>query len=423
VESAAQPTGADTPPAPTRARLSRALLAYFVGVVLVITLAPFRFAVPRDVRVFYTGDAFDLATNVLLFVPLGFLYPLTRPHRRWTLVAQAAGLGLLLSAAVEAVQLFERDRYTSAVDLLANGLGALAGAALQHALSRRVRLGAAAVGRLSLELPLMGLVYLLVPLLWLGSLAAREQPLRVAPLLLLGLFGGTLLAGMQRHRFGPAGSLGVGGVALAAAGWMALGVFPALVFHPAVALPVLATVALATAWEASSPDASPDRRFEARTLRRAAPAFGAYLLAMVLAPLASGTAAWTGWLGFAGRAASLGTAEQLHLLESVAALTVLGYLLAEARSRRELPFGALAPRLAAECGVAAAAVEGVRGFQPAWGASLAQTGMLVGAGLLGGWIFHLQRDHVRALGAARPPAADPDPALPAAAPLAAARAP
>ncbi|HEV2145789.1 MAG TPA: VanZ family protein, partial [Longimicrobiaceae bacterium] len=251
MESAAQPTGVETPPAPTRARLSRALLAYFVGVVLVITLAPFRFAVPTRFHIFSVGEPFDLAANVLLFVPLGFLYPLTRAHGRRALVLEAAALGLILSGAIETAQLFERERYASAVDLLANGAGALAGAALQHAVGRRIRVSAETVGRLSLELPLMGLVYLLVPLLWVGSLAAREQPLRLAPLLLLGLFGGALLAGMQRHRFGPAGSLGVPGVAVAAAAWMALGLFPALVFHPRLALPVLAVVALATAWEAS----------------------------------------------------------------------------------------------------------------------------------------------------------------------------
>lgn len=389
---------ANTSPEPTRARLSRVLLLYYVGVVLVITLAPFRFEVPRQVTVFYVGGGFDMVANVLLFVPLGFLYPLTRPHRGLPLVARAALLGLLLSAAIEAAQLFERGRYASLVDLGTNAAGALAGALLQWAVARRIRLNARVVGRLALELPLMGLVYLLVPLLWLGSLAAREQALRLAPLLLLGLFGARVLAALQRNRFGPAGVLGVRGVAVAAGGWMALGVFPALAFHPAAAALLVATVAAVAAHEARRPgEEAADRRFEARTLRRAAPAFAAYLLAMVLAPLAAGASGWTGWLGFAGRAASLSTSEQLHLLESVAALTVLGYLLAEARSRRELPYRALAPRLAAECGLAAAAIEGVRGFQPAWGASLAQLLLLVGAGLLGGWIFHLQREHVRAV--------------------------
>ncbi len=395
-------------PAPTRARLSRALLLYYVGVVLVITLAPFRFAVPSDFVVFYGSLPFDVVANVLLFVPLGFLYPLTRSDGRSTALARAAGLGLLLSACIEAVQVFEPQRFPSVVDLAANTAGALAGALLQRAVARRIRLSPRAVGRLALELPLMGLVYLLVPLLWLGSLAARDQVLRVAPLLLLGLFGARLLASLQRYAYGPAGVLGVRGVAAAAAGWAALGVFPALVFHPWAAAALVAVVAAAAAQEASRPDDAPaDRRFEARALRRAAPAFAAYLLAMVLAPLASASGAWTGWLGFAGRSASLGLSEQLHLLESVAALTVLGYLLAEARSRRDLPFRALAPRLAAECALAAAAIEGVRGFHPAWGASLAQGGVLVGAGLLGAWIFHLQRDHVRALVAGGAAAAAP----------------
>lgn len=401
-------------PAPTRARLSLVLLLYYVGIVLVITLAPFRFAVPREVTVFYVGGAFDSVANVLLFVPLGFLYPLTRPHRGWWLVLQAGLLGALLSAGVETAQLFERERYPSVVDLATNTAGALAGATAQWLLTRRIRVNARVVGRLLLELPLMGLVYLLVPLLWVGSLAAGTHALRLAPLLLLGLFGGRVLASLQRHRLGPAGVLGTRGVALAAGGWMALGVFPALLFHPVTVAVVVAAVAVATAQEAARPAEDPaDRRFEARTLQRAAPAFAAFLLTMVLAPLASGTAAWTGWLGFAGRAASLAIAEQLHLLQSVAALTVLGYVLAEARSRLELPFAALAPRLAAECGIAAAAVEAVRGFQPAWGASLAQLLVLVGAGLLGGWIFHLQREHVRAVAAAVAVVPSAQPAAPA----------
>lgn len=394
-----QPPPAPLPvPSPTRARLSRALFLYSVGVVLVITLAPFRFAVPREVTVFHVGSWPDFAANVLLFLPLGFLYPLTRAEGGRWLPARAALFGALLSAGIEAAQLFEPGRYPSWVDLLANGGGALAGGLLQRAVARRIRLSPLAVGRLSLELPLMGLVYLLVPLLWLGSLAARDGALRLAPLLLLGLFGARLLAALQRHHFGPAGVLGVRGVAAVAAGWAALGVFPALVFQPASAAALVALVAVAAAQEAGRPGAG-DRRFEAAALRRAAPAFAAYLLTMALAPLASASGGWTGRVGFAGSAASLGTAEQLHLLESVAALTVLGYLLAEARSRRELSLRALAPRLAAECAVAAAAIEAVRGFHPAWGASLAQLCLLVGAGLLGGRIFHLQRDHVRALAA------------------------
>lgn len=404
------PTSADAPPAPPRARLSRVLLAYYVGVVLVITLAPFRFAVPAEFTVYSEGTVFDTVANVLLFVPLGFLYPLTRSRGGPALPVQAAILGLLLSGAVETAQLFERERYTSVLDLLANGAGALGGALLHGAVVRRIRLSPGAVGRLSLELPLMGLVYLLVPLLWLGCLAAGPQLLRLAPLFLLGLFGARLLASLQRNRFGPSGILGVRGVAVAAAGWMALGLSPALVYHPWAVAALAAAVGLVAGREASRPGgASPERRFEAHALRRAAPAFAAYLLATVLAPLASASGGWTAWIGFAGRAAALSTPEQLHLLESVAALTVLGYLLAEARSRRELPYPAVAPRLAAECALAAAALEGMRGFHPAWGASLAQFLVLVGAGLLGGWIFHLQRDLVRALvaGAAAAPAEGP----------------
>jgi len=82
-------------------------------------------------------------------------------------------------------------------------------------------------------------------------------------------------------------------------------------------------------------------------------------------------------------------------LEPVASLTVLGYLLAEARGRRELSFKAIAARVAAECACVALAIEGSRGFQRGVGASGVQLVLMVAVGLLGAGIYHSQREHVR----------------------------
>lgn len=68
----------------------------------------------------------DFATNVLLYVPLGLLWPWTSraPGRR------AAAFGLAVSLPLEILQAATRDRTASLLDVLANGLGHAFGYAL-----------------------------------------------------------------------------------------------------------------------------------------------------------------------------------------------------------------------------------------------------------------------------------------------------
>ena len=163
----------------TGARLAIGLLAYMAAITTVITLLPFRFAVPTQLRIVVIGGLFDLVANLALFVPLGFLYAVARKDAA-TRPGRVFVVALIASAAVESVQLFEVSRYASLADILANGAGAYLGAIGQVRLSRRIAMDARTVGRLSLELPVMGLVYLLIPLLWVdgiaGARAVRRQP-------------------------------------------------------------------------------------------------------------------------------------------------------------------------------------------------------------------------------------------------------
>ncbi|HEX4355370.1 MAG TPA: hypothetical protein VHZ95_20730, partial [Polyangiales bacterium] len=78
-----------------------------------------------------------------------------------------------------------------------------------------------------------------------------------------------------------------------------------------------------------------------------------------------------------------------------AVLTVVGYMLAEARGRRELTFFADVSRIAVECASIALAIELVKGFEPGVGASISQFIVTVAAGMLGAGIYHNQREHVR----------------------------
>jgi VanZ family protein len=82
---------------------------------------------------------FDLLVNVLVYVPMGFLYCLAAlPYLapRWAALA-AIFAGTMLSLAVEMAQGFIAGRVSSNLDLLSNGLGAMLGALLAMAMGAR----------------------------------------------------------------------------------------------------------------------------------------------------------------------------------------------------------------------------------------------------------------------------------------------
>jgi VanZ family protein len=383
----------------TGARLAFAVLAYVAVMIAVVTLLPFAFAMPATPRVILFGGAVDVVANVGLFVPLGFLYALARQAEgispaRILLVALAA------SAAIESVQMFEATRYASVSDVIANGAGAYLGAIGQRRFSRRIAMDARAVGRLSLELPLMGLVYLLIPLLWLDGLAGVDTAMPLWPLLALGLFGASLLAAAQRHHFGPNRLLSRELMAGAACAWFLLGAFPGLAPRASIVLFVMLAAVGAFVWARSvdRSGAKPiNRRFESRALAEAAPFYAAYLLLLVAPVAGLGAASWRGGLGFAAMQSEWSAASVLHLVETVAAFTLLGYMVAEFRGRREARLRESAVHVGAWSAAAAAAVQVLEGFRANGGASVAAWLMLVVGAVYGAWLYDLQRAHVRRL--------------------------
>ena len=74
--------------------------------------------------------AFDLATNVAAYLPLGFLWVAALRQRLpvWAAAAAAIVLGAGLSLALETAQNFLPSRVPSNLDLGTNGAGALLGA-------------------------------------------------------------------------------------------------------------------------------------------------------------------------------------------------------------------------------------------------------------------------------------------------------
>jgi glycopeptide antibiotics resistance protein len=87
----------------------------------------------------------DVVSNVLLFIPGGFLLALRRVNagKGFCTTAAATGLGsLLVSLAVETLQLFSESRVTSTTDLVTNTTGGLLGGVLGWFVAARTRLAA-----------------------------------------------------------------------------------------------------------------------------------------------------------------------------------------------------------------------------------------------------------------------------------------
>lgn len=372
------------------------LLGYLVLVTAVITLAPFRFAWPTVFTLSWLVDPADVVANVLLFLPLGFLLRLaTRPTGRGG-QARIVVAACLTSAALEALQLFLPGRFASPVDVLSNTLGAWLGSRLH--LGMAARLDGRLVRGLALELPLMNVVYLLVPLLWLDGLAAGRDRGRLVLAPLLGLAGAIVLAAIWRHRLAERGVLSAAQLAWTTAGWYVVGAAPGLIRQPLLVLGGAVLVALVARLEAARPfPREPERRFELPTLRRVWPLLAGYLILSALWPMPWTPGPWHGGWGVADLADMPGITPMLRALEYLAAFTLLGYTVAESRGRREEGAGQRRARLGAACFLAAAALELLRGFHPGHGAS-GLVFLLTGAvGLYGGLIYRIQLGVVREL--------------------------
>ena len=106
-------------------RVVRGLLGAWLGATLALTLAPFwplRTA-PRGFETASRLGSLDFALNIALFLPCGAFLGLL--GRRPSTVAAAAAL---LSLGIEAAQMYIPPRHPSQLDVIANTLGALAGA-------------------------------------------------------------------------------------------------------------------------------------------------------------------------------------------------------------------------------------------------------------------------------------------------------
>src|SRR5215212_2152530 len=177
----------------TGARLFGAFLGYIILVILLLTLNPFYLVPAIHVNFTFYSSLDNFVANILLFLPVGFFYRLATARRGAFL------LGAGLSLSIETMQLFIPARTSTVMDILANALGAGLGAVLHGLVSTHLVITPNMMGRLRLETPLMGLTYLLIPLLWIDGLALDESPNRWILTLLLSLAGAIILSNLFRH--------------------------------------------------------------------------------------------------------------------------------------------------------------------------------------------------------------------------------
>jgi glycopeptide antibiotics resistance protein len=394
----------------TALRLGRAVLGYLAIMVGIITLSPFRFEATPAHGFSLIWDWSDLILNVLMFVPFGFVYQLTRPRGTPTEWWRVLALGVGVSGAIEVAQLFSPTRFSSVLDLGTNTSGALLGAWSFNRLSRRLR-GDAAVRVLALELPLMGLVYLLVPLCWLiglGSEGEMRRLLVLGPALIAGAILGTVHASAV-HPVDPA----IPGVipfnrqqipwwlVFTSLGWSAVALGPGARGDLSVIVPgVFLTMATALLRDIGTrrlmaTDAS--RRVELPTLQFVLPIYAAYLALSALWPLTEATPNWHGALAMAPLTVELSQPLVLRTLEQVAAFTLVGYMGAEYYGRHEARGVPVVLRLALWGATVSALLQLARGFHAQHGASLSLFVLTQIAGLYGQWVYVLQRAHVQAL--------------------------
>lgn len=379
-----------------KSAFTSALFIYMTAVVILITLIPFTFRIPAEFRIGWSGNVPDMITNVILFLPVGFLFRLSRGKNRDRFCAKALCLGILLSSAIEFTQIFIPGRYCSVVDVLTNGLGAWLGAMVYDMLAGGSK-EHYPIRLFALELPLMNVVYLLIPLMWLNGLSTGNETARLVLLLLLALFGSGVLVSIYVHRLKQGGRLTPNRLSLVTASWFIVASLPTLVNFPlevacielVIAALVQVPARLLTRREKG------EMRFELPTLRVLMPLYGIYLLLLALWPTTVPFQNWEVGVHFQELAFNQRIVFTFRFIEAIGAFTLFGYMLVEMRGRKkESAKAALGWTFPLALGCSAAFVA-ARSYPPLFGSDILETLLMTAAAIYGGVIYRLQLAAIR----------------------------
>lgn len=373
------------------------LLGYVVALVFLITLLPFRFQSPTDFIFTWHFSFTGIFTNIVLFVPVGFLYRLSRgkPDEEDRFYTKELFFGLLLSFLIELLQGFVPGRVSSGYDVIANGTGAWIGSVLLDFLRNRID-KKQATELFALEYPLMNLVYLLIPLLWINALSMGSETLRLLLPALLGIFGGFLMLAVHCHGFKPEDRLSSDKFSALVLAWFFIATFPALLKHPVYIVFIGAVIGITTRIPLQFPKQQKQeaRRYELQTLKTLLPVYAAYLVLLLLLPGTPGidTLQASYLAGGKTRFDLI-----LRVLESLAAFTLLGYMTAEMRGRKhETPVRAAGWVLGITV-VLSIIVHLIKNSFVFTVSMAVETGLFVAAALYGAYIYRKQLEAIQGL--------------------------
>ena len=378
--------------------LGYALLTYMTLVIAAITLIPFEFKIPGRIHINLHGSVSDVLANIVLFIPLGFLFQLARRRGGWRSRLQALGFGVLVSSAVEACQLFLPGRDSSLIDVATNGLGALLGAAAAAYQRARVRREKEPL-LFAIEMPLMNVVYLLIPLLWLGGLSMGGEPGRLGLTTLLGVFGGSVIASVYVNRLRRDKTHEGLMPALYASGWFMIGTLPAVAAFPVEVLTAAGVVAVAAGLSARlwrRGDKS-ERRFELSTLKKVFQLYGLYLLLLSVWPTTLPLAGWSNGLDYGRLTEVQRIVFASRFIEVIAAFTLLGYMVAGMRGRKSEPALKTLAWVAGSASAFSILTAVLRDFITGPLLSVLEASLFTGAALYGAVIYRLQLAAVKRL--------------------------
>jgi hypothetical protein len=175
------------------------------------------------------------------------------------------------------------SRVTAVSDVATNGLGAMLGALVFASMSRFA--ASQLTGRMGLELPLVGFLYLLTPLMWVVGLTSSVHVGHAWSALFLGAAGVVVAAAIWAHRLRPQISVGV--LCVKWFIWFAVSTLPAAFISPVSVLAIAITLGclLILRITALSREGLEERRFEWATLKWVWPVFALYLATLAMTPL------------------------------------------------------------------------------------------------------------------------------------------
>ena len=244
-----------------------------------------------------------------------------------------------------------------------------------------------------LEIPLITIVYLLLPLLWINSLTIWRFSNSRWLSLLLGIILVIIFSAVYSYRFRHA--VRTKSLTISALSGMVFSIasyheFTTSPLHTSIVAVSLSIFFLLLLYYWKTVDKN-NRRFEIPVLKMILPAYLFYMLLQTVLPFNSFAVKWDFSIGFNTNSTTL----ILQRAKHIGAFTILGYILAEVQGRRIKPsLSRSILRLSSICLVFAVGFEIILSFHPNYAGSIIQIVLCAGGFIYGIIIYRLQLAYI-----------------------------